>query len=211
MKSIRLVRALVLLPLVFVAACGAHPTRLATFPRSTPGRYLGAIPSTPIPAPAVTLTDTDGHPFPLRARLTGHVTLVYFGYTHCPDVCPQTMAELAQVLRRLPTATSRTVQVVFITSDPVHDTARAIRVFLNQFDPHFIGLTGSLAAVSAAGNALGVPIGVPVRAANGTYNVDHGAAVLAFSGDSAARVEYLPGNTVADYLHDLPLLSHPES
>ncbi|CAN5684437.1 hypothetical protein BH10ACT8_BH10ACT8_17700 [soil metagenome] len=138
--------------------------------------------------------------------------VVYFGYTHCPDECPATMADLADALTSLPAATRRQVQVVFVTSDPARDTASVLRSWLDHFDAGqlvpFVGLTGAVTQTDAVAATLGVPLKPPVVAADGTVDVEHGVQVLAFV-SGQAKLAWLAGTTTADYAHDIPLLLHP--
>jgi protein SCO1/2 len=166
------------------------------------GTALGA----PIDLPDLHLTDTTGHPYDLRVHAPGRVTLLFFGYTHCPDVCPTTMADLAAALTQVSPDIRRRTSVVFVTSDPQRDTPPVIRHWLDSFDSGFVGLTGELATIDAAARSVGVPLEPPRRQADGSWIVDHGAQVLAFGPDRRARVVYTAGTPVADYAHDLPLL-----
>ncbi|WP_261575032.1 SCO family protein [Frankia gtarii] len=166
------------------------------------GTTLGA----PIDLPDLHLTDTAGRPYDLRAHAPGRVTLLFFGYTHCPDVCPTTMADLAAALTQVSSDVRRQTSVVFVTSDPQRDTPPVIRHWLDSFDSGFVGLTGELTTIDAAARSVGVPLEPPRRQADGSWIVDHGAQVLAFGPDRRARTVYTAGTPVADYAHDLPLL-----
>ncbi|MCM3926299.1 SCO family protein [Frankia sp. AiPs1] len=166
------------------------------------GTALGA----PIDLPDLHLTDTTGHPYDLRAHAPGRVTLLFFGYTHCPDICPTTMADLAAALTQVSPDIRRRTSVVFVTSDPQRDTPPVMRHWLDSFDSGFVGLTGELATIDAAARSVGVPLEPPRHQADGSWIVDHGAQVLAFGPDRRARVVYTAGTSVADYAHDLPLL-----
>jgi protein SCO1/2 len=161
---------------------------------------------TPVAKPDLRLTDDSGNPYGLRASTAGRLTLLYFGYTHCPDVCPTTMADLGAALRQVSPAVKAKTTVVFVTSDPARDTPSVEKAWLANFDPTFVGLTGDLATIDAAAKAVGVPLEPPVRQ-SGTYTVQHGAQVLAFEPDGKARYVYLAGTPIADYVHDLPLLA----
>ncbi|MBL7620713.1 SCO family protein [Frankia sp. AgB1.8] len=167
------------------------------------GTELGA----PVAKPDLVLTDTTGKPYDLKAATAGRLTLLYFGYTHCPDVCPTTMADLGVALHQLPAAVQQRTAVVFVTSDPARDTPAVLKTWLANFDTTFVGLTGDLKTIDTAANAVGVPLEPPVRQSDGTYTVQHGAQVLAFEPDGKARMVYLAGTPVADYVHDLPLLA----
>jgi protein SCO1/2 len=119
------------------------------------------------------LTDNLGHPFTTR-ELQGKPSLVFFGFTHCPDVCPTTLAKLAQVKKVAPVAG---LQVLFITVDPQRDTPTAVGMYAHAFDPDFIGLTGDPAAIDKVTKAFGVA-SLRVDLPGGDYTMDHSAAVF---------------------------------
>jgi protein SCO1/2 len=136
--------------------------------------------------------------------------LVYFGYTHCPDVCPATMANLGVALRQSPTIVQARTQVVFVTSDPARDTTPVMKAWLSHFDPglpnHFVGLTASLKQIDTIARSVGVPLSPPVKERNGSISVQHGAQTLAFV-DGRARVLWTAGTSPADYEHDIAKLA----
>ncbi|MCK9922578.1 SCO family protein [Frankia sp. AgPm24] len=160
----------------------------------------------PMPKPDVRLTDTGGQPYDLRAATTGKLTLVYFGYSHCPDVCPTTMADIAAGLSETSAAVQQKVSVVFITTDPERDTPAVLHSWLAQFNPAFVGLTGTWEQIAGYADQFGIPVEKPRQQADGSWVVDHGSQVTAFGPDGVARVVYLAGITPADYAHDLPTL-----
>jgi protein SCO1 len=155
--------------------------------------WSGAMPSTPMRKPDIVLTDQDGHRFALRGESRGKVTLLYFGYTHCPDVCPLTMSMLAQAVTSLPAATARKIEVVFVTTDPARDTPARLRQWLANFDRSFVGLTGTPAAIAQAQRQVGAPPSVTEPLGSGDYGVDHGAFVYAYSPDDLAHIVYFQG------------------
>ena len=105
----------------------------------------------PNPAPTLRLTDQDGHPFDL-ASMRGRPVFVYFGYTHCPDVCPTSLAELrAGIL-----ASGVEATVVFVTVDPARDDASAMKQYVDHYQAGFIGLTGTEAEIAEAATAWGI-------------------------------------------------------
>ena len=136
--------------------------------------------------------------------------LVYFGYTHCPDVCPTTMADVGTALRELPAQIQQATQVVFVTSDPARDTAPVLRAWLANFDAglarRFVGLTASLAQIDRVATSVGVPLAPPVTHPDGTVSVEHGAQTLAFVRNQAS-VLWLAGTTAAEYAHDITALT----
>jgi len=156
-------------------------------------------------APPLELTDQAGQPFSL-ASLRGHPVLVFFGYTHCPDVCPTTMADLGLALRQLPSLTQAHTQVVFVTSDPARDTTAVMKTWLANFDQGlllpFVGLTASIKQIDSVAKSVGVPLAPPVVEKNGSVSVEHGSQTMAFV-DGKASVLWLAGTTSADYAHDI--------
>ena len=176
-----------------------------------PAAYRGGLVTPPIPKPRFTLTDTAGAPFDLQAKTQGSVTLLFFGYTHCPDMCPLQMNMIARALKTLPAAVQSQFVVVFITTDPERDTPQVLRSWLDHFDKRFIGLTGSLAAVEAAQLAAKIAPArkSPVRS-DGAYEVGHAAFVFAYTKDNLAHVIYPVGLGSEDWMHDLPLLANEQ-
>jgi protein SCO1 len=168
--------------------------------------YDGIQLSKPFARPAFTLTDGAGQSYAFAQQTAGRMTLLYFGYTHCPDVCPTTMADLAAALRALPAAQRARITVVFVTTDPARDTPAVLTTWLGQFNPAFIGLTGSFSVIQQAAASVGITIDPPVQQADGNYTITHGAEVLAFTPDNEAHVLWTAGTTPAQYDHDLPLL-----
>jgi len=154
--------------------------------------------------PPITLTDTSGASYNIVARNPHNVTLVYFGYTHCPDVCPTTMADIAQALRQTTAAVRSHVTVVFATVDPTRDTLPVLRHWLDGFNPAFVGLRGSLRSVIKAQHAAGLPAS---KVSKNGKTVEHSAEVLAYTPDHLAHVIYFEGpSTIDDLTHDLPIL-----
>ena len=172
--------------------------------RSKPATWAGTVWDPAPVKPDFTLTDTSGHPYDFRARTEGKVTLLYFGYTHCPDVCPITLATIAGALNNLP---GDAVTVVFVTTDPVRDTPARIRQWLDNYDTTFVGLTGSPAQLAAAQRAAGVTVAqADAPDKKGNYAVGHAASVLTYTGDGRQHLSYPFGTTQSDWQHDIPML-----
>ena len=109
------------------------------------------------------------------ADIKGRPFLVFFGYTHCPDICPATLFEVSEVMRALGKDADRT-GALFITVDPERDTPAAMKDYLSSFDPHLRGATGDRAAIDAAEKAYRV-YAKKVPTTNGDYSMDHTALV----------------------------------
>lgn len=139
----------------------------------------------------------------------GKLMLLYFGYTHCPDVCPTTMADLGQALSKLPAQVQAHTQVVFVTADPDRDTPPVMKTWLSNFDQNvinpFIGLTADVKQIDAVAKSMGIPLEPPVKQPNGSITVQHGAQTLAFRNDQAGLV-WTSGTSPTQYGHDITLL-----
>ncbi len=169
--------------------------------------YHAGLVSPPLPKPKFTLKDTAGTPFDFHAKTQGYVTLLFFGYTYCPDLCPTQMSMIANALHKLPPDTAGQFKVVFVTTDPARDTPQVLRSYLDRFSKSFIGLTGSEEAIEAAQLAANLPPAKRGTAqAGGDYEVGHSAFVLAYTKDNLAHVIYPVGLKSEDWMHDLPLL-----
>ncbi|MBQ0983326.1 SCO family protein [Streptomyces sp. F63] len=166
----------------------------------------------PFEKPDLVLTDTSGRKYDLAKETKGRPTLLYFGYTHCPDVCPLTMSNIAVAAKALPADQRKDLRVVFVTSDPERDTPERLGAWLRGQDPDFIGLTGDFDAIQAAARSVGIGIAPPTKDENGDIVSTHGAQVLAFSPeDDKAHVLYGEDTTVDDYTRDLPKLLKGET
>jgi protein SCO1/2 len=168
--------------------------------------YRGGLVTPPLPKPKFILTDTSGAPFDFWQRTRGSVTLLFFGYTSCPDQCPMHMASLGAALKKLPPGVADQVQLVFVTTDPARDTRPVLRRWLDYFDKRSVGLTGTDAAIDAVQRAVGVPPAQKTAAGNGDYAVAHANFVLAYTKDDLAHLIYPGGVSKDDWVHDLPLL-----
>ncbi|MFJ9849123.1 SCO family protein [Streptomyces sp. NPDC101150] len=132
----------------------------------------------PMEKPDLVLTDSAGKIYDLLEKTKGHPTLIYFGYTNCPDVCPLTMANLAVAVKELPKAEQDDLRVVFVTSDPERDTPAALKKWLGGINKNFIGLTGKFDTIQAGARSVNIGIEKPVKKKNGDVVSTHGAQVL---------------------------------
>ncbi|AWW38695.1 hypothetical protein ADL00_18865 [Streptomyces sp. AS58] len=160
----------------------------------------------PFEKPDLVLTDTRGKAYDLREETAGKPTLIYFGYTNCPDVCPLTMNNIAVAKKQLSEAEQDKLQVVFVTTDPERDTASALGKWLKGIDPQAVGLTGDFSTIQAGARSLGISIDPPKKE-KGKIVSTHGTQVIAFSPETdAGYVVYGEEATVDDYTKDLPKL-----
>ncbi len=137
--------------------------------------WHGSLIKPPIPAPPINLTTADGQPFRLD-DYHGKVVLLFFGYTNCVDICPATMNELSSARKLLNSDQAARVQVVYVTVDPQRDSPQVVKDFTARFDPTFIGLSGTEAALSTVWKSYGVYREIQPAAGDG-YMVAHTSRV----------------------------------
>ena len=147
---------------------------------SDEGELGGVELATPWQAADVALTDTDGNSFSLASGTSAPLTLVFFGYSKCPDICQMVMGNITNALTRLGDE-EVDVEVVFVTTDPARDTEKALRTYLDRFDPSFIGLTGSIADLEQAAASFHVTFEIEDKLPSGGYDVTHGTQVFALT------------------------------
>ena len=157
------------------------------------------------PRPSFTLTDAAGKPFSFAEQTGGHPTLLFFGYTNCPDVCPTTMFDISAALRAVPKALQDQTYVVFVSTDVQRDTGPVLAKWLSNFTTgvtaHFVGLRGTQPQIDAAQTAAHIQL-----AEDGGQT--HSAQVLLYGSDDYARVTYLQStNEQQQIAHDLPMVA----
>jgi protein SCO1/2 len=216
-----------------VTGCGAGTASTASGPSASPAAWHGVEPE-PVPdRPDFVLRTTSGERYDFGERTGGKPTLLYFGYTNCPDECPTAMADISAALRSTPTDLREDVQVVFVTTDPARDTPQVLREWLDQFSQEYVGLVGTQAEVDAAQESLGlqaakkggdVPTlpGKPNEHAHkpGTaphkhtrplgYGVGHANVIFGISTSDKLPVLYPGGVRPSDIAADLPLLAQTQ-
>lgn len=132
--------------------------------------------------------------------LKGYPSLVFFGFTHCPDVCPTTLFEVSEILRKLGPDAAK-VKALFVTVDPQRDTAPVLKDYLSSFDPHLVGVTGEPAAIAAMTRSYRV-YSKKVPLEGGNYTMDHTAVVYLMDKDgrfvAPFNVKRKPEEAVAD-------------
>ncbi len=181
-----------------LTACGGGTTTAA------PGDVLASvsnyniIPGDPLGPASQTLEDMNGGSWSFADPSAGDtvptITLLYFGYTSCPDVCPTTMADLANAIGRLPKDVSDRVRVEFVTTDPHRDTAKQMKWWLGTFYPSFHGARGPIGDVIAAAKSFDIAIEAP-KVSKGDYEVTHGTQVIVLDskGDDVGFFNELAG------------------
>ncbi len=135
--------------------------------------------------PELTLNNVDGQPQALTS-LKGKWTLVFFGYTFCPDICPTTLAQLRQLNGLLPAETRSQLQILMVSLDPHRDTPEKLKQYLGFFDPAYLGLTGPLADIQKLANAVSIPF-IPGDTSKENYTVDHSGNLVLLGPDGRQR------------------------
>ena len=150
------------------------------------------------------LTDHNGKARSL-ADFKGKVVVLFFGYTHCPDVCPTTLAELALVMKQLG-VDAKKVQVLFVTVDPERDTPRLLAQYVPSFDPGFVGLYGDLEATARTANEFKVVYQKVAGSSPDNYTMDHSAGTYVFDQGGRLRLYVSYGQGATVLLHDIRIL-----
>ena len=185
--------AAVILPVaLLITACGGGDEELT-----------GAVLTEPYVVPATPLTDTEGAAYSLADDTDKRLTLVFFGYTNCPDICQVVMQTLASAMTRLDDADREQVDVVFVTTDPARDDETVLRGYLDHFDPAFLGLTGPLETIVDIGNALAIAVEQGEKLPSGGYDVTHGTSVLGIDSDDEVPIVWTQGTSATQFASDV--------
>jgi protein SCO1 len=163
--------------------------------------YHGETVEPTAPAAGFTLTGPDGKALSL-SDFRGKLVVLYFGYTSCPDVCPTTMAALAQAMRDLG-AQADGIQVLMVTVDPQRDTPDRLNSYVTAFDPRFIGLSGTSDQIAGAAKAFGVVYQVHPGSSAANYLVDHTATTTVLDKDGRIRLIWPYGTPPEELTADL--------
>ncbi|MCW2681242.1 MAG: putative Sco1/SenC family protein [Frankiales bacterium] len=203
-------------------------------PEAAPAAEFHGVEPEPVPArPSFVLRTTAGERYDFAERTGGRPTLLYFGYTNCPDECPTAMADIAAALRSTPAELRDEVEVVFVTTDPARDTPPILREWLDKFSQEYVGLVGTQAEVDAAQVATGIAAakkGGAVETLPGRpnehvhkpgtaphthdrplgYGVGHANVIFGFDTRDRLPVLYPGGVRPSDIAADLPLLAQTQ-
>jgi len=188
--------ALVLLAMLWlIAACDSPSSGPSFQSTDITGANLGRT---------FQLVDHDGNPRSLT-DFRGNVVVVFFGFTHCPDVCPTTLAELAQARKKLGAAGER-MQVVMITVDPERDTPEVLKQYVTSLDPSFVGLTGTPDAIAQTAKEFKVFFQKSPGSAPNSYSVDHSSGSFVFDPQGRVRLLVPYGKGADVFVHDIEQL-----
>lgn len=172
-----------------LAACGLE--RQATpdiQEEDVEGGFAGTLLEPPMTKPDLTFTTMDGDELLFVEATEGQFSMLFFGYTNCPDVCPGILADMATAKRRLPADIVDDVTLILVTTDPARDTPEALKEYLSRVDESFVGLTGDLDVIKPTALSLGIDISEGTQLPSGGYEVNHGSYVLGFGEDRKLTV-----------------------
>jgi len=196
--------------LLVLSGCGGSSESgdavVSGFSESDDDGMNGAVLTTPYTWPQGRLVDTAGDEVDIRATLEKPLTLVFFGYTQCPDICQAVMANLASAVARLDDAEAADVAVWFVTTDPARDDPQTLRDYLDRFDPAFEGLTGPLSDIVDVAGAVHVALEKGPKLPSGGYDITHGTPVLAVTPDGTVPILWTEGTSAAQLAEDLQVL-----
>ena len=197
--------AVALAAAALVAACASGSSDPTISANGEPGWHGTAV-TNGYPLPDLSFTDTEGQQVTPSDMAGTPVTLVFFGYTHCPDICNVVLANFASALRGASPAVRKDVRLLFVSTDPARDTPDVVRDYLDRFDPTYEGLVAPVGTVEKAAKALYISYEKPDGSQGGNYMVSHGTYTTGFLHGSA-RVVWSADTTVADLRADLTRLA----
>jgi len=199
--------ALALLSLLALTSCGGAGTDgdpvVSGFSSSDEDGMEGAVLTEPYAWPEATLVDSHGDDLDLRAGLTAPLTMVFFGYTQCPDICQAVMADLASAVARLDGSEADALAVSFVTTDPARDDPATLRDYLDRFNPAFEGVTGPLPDIVEVAEAVHIPVERGPRLPSGGYEVTHGTPILGVTPDGSVPIVWTEGTSAARLATDM--------
>ncbi len=170
-----------------------------------PASFRGTTYDTPYPvAPDFRLTDANGKPFSLSEN-QGKITLLFFGYAYCPDICPTTLSELKLTMEKLGSS-AEDVQVVFISVDPGRDTSENLQKFVERFNPTFIGLSGTQEELEPIWNGYGIFREVVPGTSATNYIINHTARVFLVDTNGNLRLSFGFQTPPEDIAHDIEII-----
>ena len=186
-----------------LSACGGEAGAGAGAPS---GELSGTVLDPPFEVDPTPLVDTGGAAYSLTEDTDKDLTLVFFGYTNCPDICGQVMATLAGTLARLDDEQKERLDVVFVTTDPARDTGEVVDDYVSAFDDSIVGVTGQLDDIITVARSMAVAVDQGEKLPSGGYEVTHGTRVMAIDADDESTMMWDQDVSQADLYTDITLL-----
>ena len=189
-----------------LAGCDGSSSGTASTVQRPPAQFRLANVTGSAPSLELSLVDSASNQPVTGDTYHGKYVLVYFGYTHCPDVCPTTLVRMSRALKQLGERLAQNIQILFITLDPARDSAKLMSDYAKNFGPHIAGLRGTDAQIQQVANRFHVAFGLGKRDKYGNYEVVHGSAIYIFGTDGKARLMAKPNDPASSISHDLRML-----
>jgi protein SCO1 len=172
-----------------------------TLGQTSPAAISGTVLAQPRALPEFALTQHDGTPFG-RSDLEDHWSILFFGFTQCPDICPTTLFDLRRTLAALDSDGATRPMVILVTLDPMRDTPEEMATYITYFDPEFVGLTGELVDVQTLANEIGVAYAY-IAGDGDSYSVDHTASLFLIDPQGRLAALFNPPHDAAVLAGDL--------
>lgn len=167
----------------------------------------GTVVDPPFTVAADALTTTEGEPYSLAEDTTAPLTLVFFGYTNCPDICPAVLSSITSGLLKLTAEQRDQVDIVFVTSDPERDTPEVLRTYLDRFRAGIVGLSGDLADIAEVGESIGVFVDAGEELPGGGYDPNsHGSYVIGINDRHEAPIFWSGDTAPSQFADDIRFL-----
>lgn len=170
------------------------------------GELSGTVLDPPFEVSPTALVDTDGEPYSLTEDTDEDLTLVFFGYINCPDICQAVMSNLSSAMTRLDDADRERVEIVYVTTDPARDTQEALARYLPQFGSDIVGLTGELDTIVEVAKPLGVGITQGEKLPSGGYDITHGTTITGIDAQDEGSIFWDEATSSADLAADIHTL-----
>ncbi|WP_185994874.1 SCO family protein [Nocardioides campestrisoli] len=187
--------------LVLLTACGGGEPAASDAGLDTDGLHGSAL-DEPYRVPETDLIDTAGADYSLTDA-DADLTLVFFGYTHCPDICGIVMSTIASALVRLDDADRERVDVVFVTTDPARDDPASLRAYLDSYDPEFEGATGEMETIIATARELAVFVEQGEKLPGGGYEVVHSDPIIGLDDQDQATTVWSKDTSAQQLAEDI--------
>jgi protein SCO1/2 len=196
-----------LLPIVFLFIAfsgGAFLIYMGIYGKPAAPQQATVLPETRA-LPEFQLSDHNGEPF-TRDSLLGNRSLVFFGFTNCPDICPATLQQLAIARQRLAADGQDFPRIILVSVDPERDSPEILAKYVSHFDAGVIGVTGSVDEITRLTKPLGIYF-AKSGDLDGNYNVDHSAVILLLNAEGEWHAVFSAPHTIDSLVHDIPLLT----
>lgn len=189
---------------VTLAFVGGAFFLVKTFQQNSLQPEFATVWPAPLPLPEFGMMEETGQPI-TRGAFNGKWSLMFFGFTHCPDICPATLQQLAIARQRLVESGNEAPDIVLVSVDPERDSPQIMASYVAHFGEDVTGVTGDLGELRKLTSTAGIYF-EKVQTENGSYTVDHSAVVLLINDDAAIHASFSAPHSIDNFVHDLPII-----